>query len=102
MSKNKNKRRARRAFTDEFKSEVVAPCRVGDRSIGQVASDSDLTETAFAPGQAEVDAGRGAPDAITTTEQEEQPSSIHSRFEGAVRRPSGLWIGVTWTLLWIL
>jgi transposase len=73
MSKNKKHRRARRAFTDEFKSEVVALCRVGDRSIAQVASDLDLTETAVRAWvkQSEVDAGRGSSDAITTAEREE-------------------------------
>nr|AXL05586.1 hypothetical protein [uncultured bacterium] len=39
-------RRPRRAFTSEFKAEIVEQCRRGDRSIGQVAKDFDLTETA--------------------------------------------------------
>ena len=39
-------RRPRRAFTPEFKAEIVEVCRRGDRSIGQVAKDFDLTETA--------------------------------------------------------
>jgi transposase-like protein len=37
--------RRRRSFTPEFKAEAVRLCRVGDRSIGQVARDLDLTET---------------------------------------------------------
>ena len=38
--------RPRRDFTPEFKAEIVALCLAGDRSIGQVARDFDLTETA--------------------------------------------------------
>jgi transposase len=38
--------RARRSFTPEFKAEMVELCQRGDRSIGQVARDFDLTETA--------------------------------------------------------
>ena len=37
--------RPRRDFTPEFKAEIVALCLKGDRSIGQVAKDFDLTET---------------------------------------------------------
>ena len=43
----KKKRRKRRAFTPEFKAEAVRLCRVGDRSVAQVADDLDLTETAL-------------------------------------------------------
>ena len=39
-------RRPRRAFTPEFKAEIVEVCRRGDRSVVQVAKDFDLTETA--------------------------------------------------------
>ena len=38
--------RRRRAFTAEFKAEIVELCQRSDRSIGQVAKDFDLTETA--------------------------------------------------------
>jgi transposase len=38
--------RRRRSFTPEFKAEIVERCRGGDRSVGQVARDFDLTETA--------------------------------------------------------
>jgi transposase len=38
--------RARRSFTAAFKAEIVELCQRGDRSIGQVALDFDLTETA--------------------------------------------------------
>jgi hypothetical protein len=50
-----SKPRARRSFTPEFKAEIVELCQRGDRSIGQVARDFDLTETAVpgvgAPGR---------------------------------------------------
>ena len=42
----RKKPRPRRSFTPEFKAEIVELCRRGDRSIGQVARDFDLTETA--------------------------------------------------------
>ena len=35
--------RRRRSFTPEFKAEIVERCRAGDRTIGQVARDFDLT-----------------------------------------------------------
>jgi len=73
MEKKKRQRRARRAFTAEFKTEAVKLCQVGDRTIRQVAEDLDLTETALRAWvkQAEVDAGNGPADSITTTEREE-------------------------------
>src|SRR3974377_1241121 len=40
-----NKPRRRRSFTPEFKAEIVDLCQRGDRSVGQVARDFDLTET---------------------------------------------------------
>lgn len=40
------KPRRRRSFTPEFKAEIVELCQRGDRSVGQVAKDFDLTETA--------------------------------------------------------
>lgn len=66
-------RRARRAFTPEFKAEAVRLCKVGDRSIKQVATDLDLTETALREWvkRAEVDAGNGPPEALTTAERDE-------------------------------
>jgi transposase len=68
----KKSRRPRRAFTPEFKAEIVEVCRRGDRSIGQVAKDFDLTETAVREWvrQADLDAGTRA-DGLTSTEREE-------------------------------
>lgn len=70
-SMGKRKPRARRSFTPEFKADIVERCRVGDRTIGQVAKDFDLTETAVRAWvkQAEVDAGERA--GLTTAEHEE-------------------------------
>src|SRR3954471_6644741 len=69
----KKQRRKRRAFTPEFKAEAVRLCRVGDRSITQIASDLDLTETALREWvkRADIDAGNGPPEALTTAEREE-------------------------------
>ena len=39
------KPRRRRSFTPEFKAEIVELCQRGDRSVGQVAKDFDLTGT---------------------------------------------------------
>jgi transposase len=64
-------KRPRRTFTPEFKAEVVELCRRGDRSVGQVARDLDLTETAVREWvrQADVDAGRRG--GLTTEERQE-------------------------------
>ncbi|MFV2110313.1 transposase [Micromonospora sp. LOL_015] len=68
----KNLRRPRRAFTPEFKAEIVEVCRRGDRSVAQVARDFDLTEIAVREWvrQADIDAGtRG--DGLTSDERDE-------------------------------
>lgn len=67
------KRRKRRAFTPEFKADAVKLVLAGGRTVGQVAKDLDLTETALRAWvrQAEVDAGQGTPDALTTDERNE-------------------------------
>jgi len=67
----RSRRRARRSFTPEFKSEIVARCRAGDRSIPEVARDFDLTESSVRRWveQAEIDAGER--DGLTTAEREE-------------------------------
>jgi transposase len=67
----RKKTRPRRSFTPEFKADIVERCRAGDRSIGQVAKDFDLTETAVRAWvhQAETDAGERA--GLTTEEKEE-------------------------------
>jgi transposase-like protein len=69
----RKQRRKRRAFAPEFKAEAVRLCKVGDRTITQVAEDLDLTETALREWvkRADIDAGKGPPDALTTAEREE-------------------------------
>ena len=71
-SMGKKKPRPRRSFTAEFKAEIVELCQRGDRSVGQVAKDFDLTETAVREWlrQAERDAGTGD-GGLTTSEKDE-------------------------------
>ncbi len=66
-------KRQRRSFNPEFKAEAVRLCKVGDRSIKQVAKDLNLTETALRDWvkRADIDAGKGPPEALTTAEREE-------------------------------
>jgi transposase len=66
-------KRKRRAFTTEFKAEAVRLVRESGKSVPIVARELDLTETALRSWvrQAEVDAGRGAPGALTSEEREE-------------------------------
>lgn len=67
----KKPRRPRRSFMPDFKAEIVGLCRRGDRSVGQVARDFELTETAVRDWvkQAEVDAGERS--GLTSSEREE-------------------------------
>ena len=68
-----NKPRRRRSFTPEFKAEIVELCQRGDRSVGQVARDFDLTETAVREWvkQAERDTGTREDGGLTSTERQE-------------------------------
>ena len=72
-SMGKKKPRPRRSFTAEFKAEIVELCQRGDRSIGQVARDFDLTETAVREWvkQAERDSGARVDGGLTSAEREE-------------------------------
>jgi transposase len=67
------KPRRRRSFTPEFKAEIVDLCQRGDRSVGQVAKDFDLTETAVRQWvkQAERDSGDRQDGGLASTEREE-------------------------------
>ncbi len=73
MTDSKKPRRTRRRFSAEYKAEVVSLCKAGGRSIGQVAKDMGLTETAVRQWikRAEIDAGEGPPGALTSVEREE-------------------------------
>lgn len=72
-STGKKKPRPRRSFTAQFKAEIVELCQHGDRTVGQIAKDFDLTETAVRDwvkqAEAEVDAGER--DGLTSSEREE-------------------------------
>jgi transposase len=72
-SMGSKKSRPRRSFTAGFKAEIVELCQRGDRSIGQVARDFDLTETAVREWvkQAERDAGTRVDGGLTSQEREE-------------------------------
>lgn len=63
--------RPRRQFSDAYKQEVVELCRTSGRTIGQVARDLDLTETAVRRwvAQAEIDSGQR--EGLTTDERTE-------------------------------
>ena len=56
----KKEPRPRRSFTDEFKAEVVELVRRPGHTVGSVARDLDLTETAVRAWvkQADIDDGR--------------------------------------------
>jgi transposase-like protein len=73
MDKRKMKRRPRREFTADFKSEAVRLCKVGDRTVRQVANDLDLTETALREWvkRADIEVGEGPPGALTSDERAE-------------------------------
>jgi transposase len=68
-----NKPRRRRSFTPEFKAEIVGLCQRGDRSVGQVAKDFDLTETAVREWvkQAERDSWTRQDGGLTSAERRE-------------------------------
>jgi transposase len=66
-------KRKRRAFTREYKAEVVELIRRSGRSIGAISKELGLTETAVRRwvGQTAVDEGRGTGGALTTAERDE-------------------------------
>jgi transposase len=72
-SMGSKKPRRRRSFTTEFKAEIVELCQRGDRSVGQVAKDFDLTETAVREWvkQAGRDAGTRSDGGLTSIERQE-------------------------------
>src|SRR5262245_46876300 len=66
-------KRKRRAFTQEFKAQTVRLVRESGKSIGTVARELDLTESAVRAWvrQAAIDAGHGPAGALPTEEREE-------------------------------
>jgi len=63
-------KRKRRSFSAEFKAEAVRLVLKEGMSAGQVARDLDLTESSLRNWvkQAQVDAGKGPPGALTSEE----------------------------------
>jgi transposase len=70
-TKKKQDRRARRSFTTELTADAVRLVK-GGKTVGQVARDLDLTETALREWvrRAEADAGQRQ-DVLTTEERQE-------------------------------
>ena len=66
-------KRKRRHFTPEYKQQVVDLIRTSGKSIGEVARELDLTDTAVRAWvkQAAVDRGEGPKGALTTEERDE-------------------------------
>ena len=73
MEKRKESKRPRRTFTDEFKAGAVRLVLEEGRPLARVARELDLTETSLRSWirQVRIDAGKGAPSAITSSEREE-------------------------------
>ena len=67
----RKKPRHRRSFTPEFKAEIVELCQRGDRSIGQVARDFDLTETNVRTWVKQAEIDQGERPGLTTEERAE-------------------------------
>ena len=67
----RKKPRPCRSFTPEFKAEIVELCRRGDRSIGQVARDFDLTETNVRTWVKQAEIDQGERPGLTTEERAE-------------------------------
>src|SRR5271155_1847771 len=63
--------RTRRSFTSEYKAEIVELCRRGDRSIGQVARDFDLTETNVRTWVKQAEIDQGVRPGLTSEERDE-------------------------------
>ena len=70
-TKKTQERRARRAFAPEFKADAVRLVK-GGKTVGQVARELELTETALREWvrRAEADAGQRQ-DVLTTEERQE-------------------------------
>lgn len=69
-------KRKRRVFTPEFKADAVRLCKAGGRSIGQVAKDLDLGETALRAWMARAESEaemkeRGPTQSLTSAERAE-------------------------------
>ena len=66
-----NTKRRRRAFTAEYKSEVVALYRTTDKSVGELAKELDLTASAVQRWVTQAEADGRQPTGLGKTEHEE-------------------------------
>jgi transposase len=64
-------KRMRRQFTDAFKADVVELCRSSGKTVGQVAREMDLTETAVRRWVAQAAVDRGEREGLTSDERAE-------------------------------
>lgn len=80
----RKKARRLRSFTNEFKAEVVALVRQPGNSVGSVARDLDLTETAVRAWVKQADIDDGHREGLTTSEHEELAADALGRL--AVKR----------------
>jgi len=71
METMERERRARRAFSKEFKRDAVELVRSSGKSIASVARDLDLTESALREWVRQADVDEGRRDGLTTAEREE-------------------------------
>ncbi len=67
----RKKPRPRLSFTPEFKAEIVELCQRGDRSIGKMARDFDLTETNVRTWLKKAEIDHGELPGLTSAEREE-------------------------------
>jgi transposase len=71
METMERERRARRAFSPEYKQDAVALVRSSGKSIAAVARDLDLTESALRDWVRQADVDEGRREGLTTAEREE-------------------------------
>ena len=66
-------KRKRRTFTTEFRAEAVKLARERTKTLGELAADLGLSESALRKWvkQADVDGGQGPAGALTSAEREE-------------------------------
>ena len=71
MASEREEPRARRAFTPEFRAEVVELCRTSGLSIAQVCRQMSLGETAVRRWLAQADVDEGRRNGLTSDERAE-------------------------------
>src|SRR2546427_10665896 len=88
METGSMERRKRRKFTTEYKAEVVGLVRASGKSIGQVARELDLTETAVRAWvrQAAIDRRRDPQGPLTSEERADLTRLRRERQTGTTER----------------